>query len=273
MSETTREMGSKTIAKRSALADSALNGLQLNKALDYSLPLLLLATRLSKTKSLNEDSITRIKAFFTDEIIALSSKLGSLNIYTEKDLIKFKYCLCVFIDEMLLRNEIFIGSHWANHTLAIRMFDEALGGDKFYDIVRQWLLSADKHKDMLEFIYACLVLGYKGKYSLDSQGEDKIEYLCSDIASAIAPIIGSNEDVAFELAYQNMPENRFLRKLGHRHFKKAFIFIAIIATIATFCYCLITIQTHNEIIKNDIASSIESFTQDMGENPANGFRR
>ncbi|WP_275051052.1 DotU family type IV/VI secretion system protein, partial [Helicobacter trogontum] len=35
-----------------------------------------------------------------------------------------------------------------------------------------------KYKDMLEFIYACLILGYKGKYTVDKQGDEKtLQYL------------------------------------------------------------------------------------------------
>uniref|UniRef100_UPI001F24DABC DotU family type IV/VI secretion system protein n=1 Tax=Helicobacter trogontum TaxID=50960 RepID=UPI001F24DABC len=67
---------------------------------------------------------------------------------------------------------------FTNHTLTNRLFNEMLGGDKFYGIAGQYLLNPSKYKDMLEFIYACLILGYKGKYTVDKQGDEKtLQYL------------------------------------------------------------------------------------------------
>lgn len=63
-----------------------------------------------------------------------------------------------------MNNEVFINSSWVNNTLAVRLFDETLGRDNFYDIALSWLNNPAK-KDFLEFIYTLLILAYKGKYS------------------------------------------------------------------------------------------------------------
>ncbi|MEH1009844.1 DotU family type IV/VI secretion system protein [Campylobacter concisus] len=65
-----------------------------------------------------------------NDILSTTSKISNLGIYEEDDIIRLRYCLCVFIDESLLKNEIFMNSFWANNTLTTRFFNENLGGNK-----------------------------------------------------------------------------------------------------------------------------------------------
>ncbi len=243
------------------LLEYNLLGLQNNKILDLSLPLLLFATRLSKIRNLDSNYINDINEVFVTEILTISSSLSALRIYEDKDLIKLRYCICVFIDEMLLANESFINSHFANHTLTIRLFDEMLGGDKFYDIAGAWLLNPSKHKDSLEFIYTCLILGYKGKYALQTQDTQKINHFCETIALALAPVLDSNEDKAFELAYKNTKEINILERLKHKYTKPFFCFGIIGVIVATFAFSYIKLESNNTIVNNTITQHIQSFMQ------------
>ena len=77
------------------LLEYELVGLQNNRILDLSLPLLIFATRLSKIRDLDSEYITNIKEEIAREILAISSSLSALHIYEDKELIKLRYCLCV----------------------------------------------------------------------------------------------------------------------------------------------------------------------------------
>lgn len=246
------------------LLEYNLLGLENNKILDLSLPLLLFATRLSKIHNPEPAYIGNIKDILAKEILAISSNLSALQIYEDKDIIKIRYCLCVFIDEMLLANESFINSHFVNQTLTIRFFDEMLGGDKFYDIAGQWLLSPSKYKDMLEFIYTCLILGYKGKYSLQEQGLQKINHFCETIATALAPVLDSNEEKAFKVAYKNMKQGSIIEYIKHKYAKPFFIFGVIGVVIVSFVFSYIKLESHNAFMQNTLIQHIQSFTQGSG---------
>ena len=194
------------------------------------------------------------------EILTISSSLSMLHLYDEKDIIKLRYCLCVFIDEMLLHNEIFINSHWANHTLTIRLFNETLGGDKFFDIAGQWLLDPKKHKDMLEFIYACLICGYAGKYALDDQ--DKILYFCNDIAQAIAPVLDSNEQIALNLPYKHIHRPNHLEEFKRKYLKPFFI-VAIVGVMAvSFLFSYLKLESNNSLLQSKLSQDIKAFMQE-----------
>lgn len=245
----------------SLLLDSQFQGICNNKLLDLSLPILLLATRLSKISALNNEYIADIKETFANQVLAISSTLSAMRCYEESDLIKMRYCLCVFIDEMLLRNESILNSQFARNTLTIRLFDEMLGGDKFYGIAGQYMLNPSKYKDMLEFIYTCLILGYKGKYANQEQGEEKLIHLCNDIAAAIAPILDSSEEVAFELARNHTMQPKTISILQKRNLRSLFLFFIIGSTILTFCFSIFQLETHNAMVQESIMQNIDAVMQ------------
>ena len=200
----------------SLLLSSELSGLKNNKVVDYSLELLLLTFRLCNVSSLETSTIENLKEKLVNDILVWSAKLSGSKEYDEKDIVKLRYCLCVFIDESLMKNELFMSSSWANNTLTIRLFDETLGGDNFYDIALSWLNNPAKNKDFLEFIYALLVLGYKGKYSNDKDVKERILYLCNNIASSLSPLLNANEELAFTKAYVKEAKESLIYKITDR---------------------------------------------------------
>ncbi len=99
----------------------------------------------------------------------------------------------------------------------------------------KWLENPAKNKDMLEFIYVCLILGYQGKFSVDNDGAKKLHLLMENIASAVAPTLNTDEMKAFELAYADNVKENFWSKYGHTLKKLTFIIIPVVI-ILTFYF-------------------------------------
>lgn len=240
----------------SLLLSSELSGLKNNKVLDYCLELLLLSFRLAKVNSLDESNIESLREGFVNDILIWSSKLSSFKEYEENDITKVRYCLCVFIDEMLMKNELFINSSWANNTLTMRLFDETLGGDSFYDIVFSWLNNPAKNKDFLEFIYACLVLGYKGKYSNNQDVEERILHLCNNIASSLIPLYEISEELAFTKAYDGITKESFWQNFQRMYFKKILVVLPLCIILGVFTSIIFDLETNNIRIQNNVSELI-----------------
>lgn len=196
----------------SILQELKLQGLNSNPSLDRSLQLLVLGQRLSKISSLDESKISQIKEQMANEILSLCTYLATLKIYDEIEITRLKFCLCVFLDGVLMQNEVFIQSSYVNNTLTLRFFKELSDGKKFFSIMDKWLENPLKHKDMLEVIYVCLLLGYKGHFSTDEGQEEKIILLCENIASSLTPTLNTNDMVAFEYAYNNKEDETFWQR-------------------------------------------------------------
>ena len=242
----------------SVLSQTNLLGLGTNLALDHVLPLLLLANRVSKLQNFSQSEMANLREKLINDILSTTSKISNLGIYEEDDIIRLRYCLCVFIDESLLKNEIFMNSFWANNTLTTRFFNENLGGNKFFGIMDKWFENVGKNKDFLEFIYACLVLGYKGKYETQEDCNEKISYLCENIAAAVSPLIKADENV-FEKSYLKQTKKSFLEIFSLKRLKFYFILLAIAMSAAAFLYSTYSMDQNN--IRNDsvLNNKIENF--------------
>lgn len=236
-----------------------LSGLQNNKVVDYCLESLLLSFRLSKVASLEASTIENIKENIINDILLWSSKLSASKEYDERDIIKARYCLCVFIDEMLMKNDIFINSSWANNTLTVRLFDETLGGDNFYDIAYAWLNNPAKNKEFLEFIYVCLVLGYQGKYSNYKDVEERILHLCNNIAHSLKPLYNINEEVAFMKAYGSVRKESFWQHFQRIYLKKCLIALPICIILVAFAFAAFDINANNMSIKGSVSEIIKRY--------------
>lgn len=238
------------------LLSSDFSGLKNNKVVDHCLELLLLSSRLSKVTLLDMSIIESLKEKLINDILIWSSKLSALKEYDEKDIIKLRYCLCVFIDEMLMKNELFINSSWVNNTLTVRLFDETLGGDNFYDIALSWINNPAKNKDFLEFIYACLVLGYKGKYSNNKDVEERILHICNNIASSLTPLYDINEELAFTKAYDGIIKENLWQKFQRVYLKKIFIALPLCIILGIFAYAIFDLEVNNKRIQGYVMELI-----------------
>lgn len=240
----------------SLLLSSDLSGLKNNKVVDYCLEILLLSFRLSKVTLLDTSTIESLREKMINNILTWSSKLSALKEYDEKDIIRLRYCLCVFIDEMLMKNELFMNSSWANNTLTVRLFDETLGGDNFYDITSSWLNNPAKNKDFLEFVYACLVLGYKGKYSNHKDVEERILLFCNNIASSLTPLYDVEEDFAFTKAYNGIIKESSWQNFQRMYLKKILIAFPLCIIIGVFIYAVFDLEVNNTRIQNNVSEMI-----------------
>lgn len=241
------------------LANSDLSGLKNNKVVDCCMEMLLLAFRLSKVNTLDISTIESLKEKMVNDILIWSSKLSATKEYEEKDIIRLRYCLCVFIDEMLMKNELFMNSSWANNTLTVRLFDEILGGDNFYDIAQSWLNNPAKNRDFLEFIYACLVLGYKGKYSSYHDVEERILYFCNNIASALTPLYEVSDELAFKKAYDGSIKVNAWQNFQKMYLKKILIALPICIILGVFAYNAFDLESYNIQIQNKISKILKDF--------------
>ncbi len=80
------------------------------------------------------------------------------------------YCLCVVLDETVLKTPWGQKSVWVEQGLLSTFHKETWGGERFYIILRNAMGNAKTHIDLLELLYLCLSLGYEGQYF----GKDKM---------------------------------------------------------------------------------------------------
>lgn len=114
-----------------------------------------------------------------------------------------------------------------------------------------------KNKDMLEFIYVCLILGYKGKFSVDDDGDKKLHLLMENIASAVAPTLHTDEMKAFELVYADNIKENIWSKYGYILKKLTFIVIPLVIILLFYISNYFIVYKNNLEISTYLSNKIE----------------
>ena len=125
---------------------------------------LLIYIRNSKEKP----DITVLQKKLIIEIEAFEHQLTAFKLH-KKIILAARYCICAAIDEAALNTNWGATSSWAQQTLLNNFHQETWGGERFYLILETLVKLPNKHRDILEFIYLLLSLGFEGKFFTNSQ--------------------------------------------------------------------------------------------------------
>lgn len=111
-----------------------------------------------------------------------------------------RYLLCTVVDEAVLTTEWGKQSDWPHRSLLSHFHNETSGGEKFFLLVERVIKNPARHLHMLELMYLCLSLGFKGKYAMDASGGTvELEEIRDDLYRHIRQLRG---DTPHELSPQ-----------------------------------------------------------------------
>ncbi|CAM2905433.1 type VI secretion system protein TssL, long form [Pseudoalteromonas distincta] len=134
---------------------------------------------ISIRKSVEMTNLAALKHRCVEAIKRFEVEVRNQNL--SKDVIKnSRYCLCAILDESVL-NSKWSSMEWADESLLSTFHKETFGGEYFYTLLDNALSQPEQHKAFLELQYHCLNLGFKGKYRLDTVGDNKVEEYRSQI--------------------------------------------------------------------------------------------
>jgi len=145
-----------------------------NPLVDNAGALLSTCIKLRNTKQ-NED-IKTLRLQCVDLIKSYEQSLRAVNVVAE-DIQSARYCLCSFMDEVILNTPWGGDSLWASESLLSTFHSETFGGEYFYTLLESALQYPAEKYHLLELMYLCLTLGFVGKMKVEAQGEQKLEDL------------------------------------------------------------------------------------------------
>lgn len=151
-----------------------LRGHSLNPLVDAASSLLGMVVRVRQLDSASD--IESLYQQVVDEIAAIEIELTEQG-YDRATLLAYRYVLCSFIDEAVMGMSWGRQSKWAEHSLLTRFHNETWGGEKVFSILSRLQQEPHRYRDMLEFIYLCLCLGFGGRYHVRSQGSEEYEHI------------------------------------------------------------------------------------------------
>ncbi|RTZ16415.1 DotU family type IV/VI secretion system protein [Vibrio aquaticus] len=177
-----------------------LRGNMSNPLVDAATPLLGLSVRI---KQLTEcDNIESIYEQTIEEIKTIEIELKELG-YDHAVLMAYRYILCTFLDEAVMGSQWGASTVWAAHSMLSRFHNETWGGEKVFTILKRIESEPAQYRELLEFLYQCLVLGFEGKYRVIESGQverDKVierlyALLYDRHGEALAPLTKATDHV------------------------------------------------------------------------------
>ncbi|HEX3276539.1 MAG TPA: DotU family type IV/VI secretion system protein [Gemmatimonadales bacterium] len=93
--------------------------------------------------------------------------------YAGDDVATALYAVVVFLDESVLNSAQPMFAGWPSRPLQEELFGGHMGGEHFFQHLRQLLTRSDSDDtaDLLEVFQLCLLLGFQGRYSAGDRGE------------------------------------------------------------------------------------------------------
>lgn len=105
--------------------------------------------------------------------------------YEHAVLMAYRYILCAFLDEAVMGTKWGGSSVWAEYSMLSRFHNETWGGEKVFTIFSRLEKDPVRYKDLLEFLYHCLILGFEGKYRVMRNGKEERERVIGRLYSIL----------------------------------------------------------------------------------------
>ena len=84
-----------------------------------------------------------------------------------------RYAIAATIDDQIMARPWGLASGWQHATLVGALYDEVIGGERFFEYLDEAIRDPGRFGDLIEFMYLCLSLGFQGIYRRrDRQGLD-----------------------------------------------------------------------------------------------------
>lgn len=133
-------------------------------------PLLDLVAGLKNTHS--HPDVAGLHRQLVREIQLFENKARQLGVANEQTLTRARYVLCATLDDIILNTPWSQQFGWAQKTLQGTFFKKEWAGDEFFKLLDRLLQDPSNNRDLLELMYLCLALGFKGGFRVyNRQGE------------------------------------------------------------------------------------------------------
>jgi type VI secretion system protein ImpK len=146
----------------------------LNALLAAANPLLDLVPRLRAT--MEHPDPAGLRASLIQGIRTFEARAQAAGVRPEK-IIAARYALCTLLDETAASTPWGGSGTWARHSLLVLFHNEAWGGEKFFQLLAKLAENPEANLDLLELMYVCLALGFKGRYQVLDNGRAELDAL------------------------------------------------------------------------------------------------
>ena len=112
------------------------------------------------------------------EQAALAAGIGEEDVHTAR------YALCALLDDSAG------ATPWGKQWAALGLLSDPRAGERFFALLDDLLGSPEAHAEMLDFFYACLALGFEGRYRAGDGGRQALTQVRTRVYEVIEARLG-----------------------------------------------------------------------------------
>ena len=135
-----------------------------NVLVNLAAPLLELALKLKTGDIQPSMEVRRVAGDLLRQLEQGAEQLGVPHRHAQD----IKYALVAFVDETILQpdHRFTLRDEWEKYPLQLEHFNDNYAGERFFDRLDALMRNLGTDADAVEVYYLCLLLGYRGKYSV-----------------------------------------------------------------------------------------------------------
>ena len=163
-------------------SDGAVVDQGLNPLLAAANRLLLLVPQLRQTRHVGDPA--GLRASLAQGIRDFVSAVQERGVTPER-VMAARYVLCTMLDEAAADTPWGGGGVWGQHSLLAEFHNESFGGEKVFQLMARLAEKPETNRDLLEFIYAALALGFEGRFRVVDNGRAQLQAVRAKLAQII----------------------------------------------------------------------------------------
>jgi type VI secretion system peptidoglycan-associated protein len=96
--------------------------------------------------------------------------------YPEEQRQRARYAVAATIDDVAqnLPGQELDAAEWARRSMVVQVFQENIGGDRFWQLLDDMLARPAEYGDLIELYHACLAAGFEGRYRVMPDGKSRL---------------------------------------------------------------------------------------------------
>lgn len=111
--------------------------------------------------------------------------------YNAEYILISRYILCATLDDIIANTSWGGQGQWDSYSLLLAFNQDAQHQDKFFTILERALKEPPLYIDLMELIYICLSMGYKGQYRSTEHSQYQLEQITNNLYKHIRSHRGS----------------------------------------------------------------------------------
>lgn len=223
-----------------------LRGNSLNAMIDAATPLLGMVMRLTgmSGNAMPEHLFTQV----VTDVQAVEQLLQEQG-YEPGVIVSFRYILCTFIDEAALGNGWSNKNEWIKQSLLVHFHNEAWGGEKVFILLERLMCEPARYQDLLEFLYLCFSLGFRGRYKVAVHEQGEFEQIYHRLYHVLHRLRG---DSPFPLLHQNKKIQGGHYQLIKRLTVKHVLLSSVAVLVALYLFYLLRLDDQTQDILHQL---------------------